>query len=562
MEDDERKKKLQAGRERLAKFQKKKSSNDKRPKKKKKKPTAPGEDSNKLPATEPAPPTDGTNGKGGTGADDDGGLKGRISDDESIDAGDSSFASSDFVSSSHADLISPVPSFDSDQRSFATDDLCDDSDTSGLDAEVARIELQDARQRIDHLEETLLGKQTALDQLQRENETLKEQQEQQQNGADGQGSDREQALSGQKEADYQAAIQQYNLKIGEFQQALQVRDDIIRQISTNLQERTQERDAIQGQLLGVQDKMNNLQSQLSEAGESLKSQNGSPKSLSEELSRTQNEVVAMQETITEKDTMMQTLAQRYAQKTQELAASLEAQEDVRRRSAEQIMTLHQKLKENDIDPDSGSGDDGLARLQAELDESYGNQIVMIKEQLQDRYQQEKDILEQKVQDLERHVTANADTNRLAEDLEKQISDLKKDLSDKEIKNKRNEEELVNLTEKLAQTEYDYEQQLENLKGDHAEELEALSKQQEHQLQSKLGELEEQHQVKLQRLEGQHQVNVDDLVDQNNAKLAELEKQLSESSRDNCALQDAHAIEVASLKALLENHEGDSNKISN
>ena len=105
-----------------------------------------------------------------------------------------------------------------------------------------------------------------------------------------------------------------------------------------------------------------------QAGESLKSQNGNPKNLTDELSRTQNEVVAMQETITKKEDMMQTLAQRYSQKTQELAASLEAQEDIRRRSAEQIMTLHQIMKENGIDPDSGSGsgDDDLARLQGEL----------------------------------------------------------------------------------------------------------------------------------------------------------------------------------------------------
>ena len=51
------------------------------------------------------------------------------------------------------------------------------------------------------------------------------------------------------------------------------------------------------------------------------------------------------------------------------------------------------------------------------DESYGNQIVMIKEQLQDQHKQEKDILQQKVQDLERHVSANADTNKLVDNLE-------------------------------------------------------------------------------------------------------------------------------------------------
>ena len=62
-----------------------------------------------------------------------------------------------------------------------------DSDTSGLDAEIARIELQDARKRINHLEEALLGKQTALEQIQNEYSTYKEQQEQQ--GQNGQGND-------------------------------------------------------------------------------------------------------------------------------------------------------------------------------------------------------------------------------------------------------------------------------------------------------------------------------------------------------------------------------------
>ena len=98
----------------LAKFQKKKSSTDKKPKKKKKKPTASAVDSNKAPASHPA---DGTNGKG----DQDEVSKARISDDESIDVGDSSIASSDFASSSHADLISPVPSLDVSMNDYICD---------------------------------------------------------------------------------------------------------------------------------------------------------------------------------------------------------------------------------------------------------------------------------------------------------------------------------------------------------------------------------------------------------------------------------------------------------
>ena len=66
-----------------------------------------------------------------------------------------------------------------------------------MDAEVARIELQDARQRINHLEESLLGKQTALDQVQKEFTAYKEQHQQQQNGGDGESNEKVGTIGGE-----------------------------------------------------------------------------------------------------------------------------------------------------------------------------------------------------------------------------------------------------------------------------------------------------------------------------------------------------------------------------
>ncbi|XP_033640014.1 A-kinase anchor protein 9-like isoform X2 [Asterias rubens] len=565
MDDDERKKKLQAGRERLAKFQKKKVSPEKRRKKKPK------------PAEAGVPSLDGaTRGTGNGGV-----LPTAHLSDDSLDAGDSSVTSSD-VFGTHSDLVSPI-SFESDQRSIGTDDLCEDSDGGQLDAEVVRIELREARGKIHQLEESLFGKQAALEEVNRENEELRAKTLTTTNGPSNGTVTNEGAGSVDKEAEYRAAFEQYNLKIQEFQQALQQRDDVIRHLSTSLQGALTSRDDIQQEAAAQTEQLalqiQTLQSQLQQAGDSLKEQNGGHSSLAEELSHAQDQVMALRQTVDDKESAMQTLAQRYAQKSKELVESIEEKEELRRHSAEEIMSLSQQLKEQGGDLSPESRERSLATLQAELDESYGNQIVMIKEQLQERHQQDKDLLVQKCSELERHMDSTTENNKRCEELEQQISNLKDELATRDSENRRNLEEISNVKQKLADTVEAYEKHTDKLYTtqmaleEEQGKADALRAQLEESTQDLLGFQDSQKDEvnTLKRSLQQHIAEADRLATVNIdyedqiAKLkadheevvAELNTKLETSLDEKVGSEDAHKKELESLKAELETLKGNT-----
>ncbi|XP_064648674.1 A-kinase anchor protein 9-like isoform X16 [Lineus longissimus] len=195
MDDEERKKKLQAGKERLAQFQKRKAR-----KKRRKSDTPTAEDGcNRVDSTT---------------------LSGTDSADQSV--------SSDVLSFSYEE---------SDQGSVGISDLSGD-DTSNVDISFeAKVELKHAADEITQLEEQLFGKQAAIDDLSQENEKLRGQLSSQSlNGSSTPSGDS--ALVPDVEEDLQRKVKEYEL-------ALAQRDDVLKQLSDSLQTEKQGRNSVE-----------------------------------------------------------------------------------------------------------------------------------------------------------------------------------------------------------------------------------------------------------------------------------------------------------------------------
>lgn len=471
MDDEERKKKLLAGRERLAKFQKQKSSPDKKVKKKKKK--------------KPAAQEDGT---GVGNGESDVSTPGPMSDDSSYDQVDSSFAS---------DYSSPLHSEDSD---------------SHYDGGVSSPTHDLSRDRIIELEETLEGKELALQQMQQELEDANMAMEEARNHAhemqaqaqhiaqatggvgsiappsdeSGAGADSHQEedspwqsasiqdqLSPDREGEYKAAIEQYNLKIMEFQTALTQRDDIIRQLSENLQGTLQSRDEVQreatNQAEQLTENIQSLQSQLRTAGETLQSQGKTQLAeLAEELTQAHNQVVNLRQTLSDKDAYMHELANRYSQKSQELFDVKEEKETLARVHAGEVTALKQQVGELIGDDSSPRKDELIEILRADLDESYGKQMMLMKQQLLENHQQDMELLTQRGNELQ----VLARTNAVAADAE--IGALQKKLEEKDavLSNKEAEAEgLKAQLEKLVEVEREMKVKMDEMESEKEKERE-------------------------------------------------------------------------------------------
>nr|XP_054767077.1 trichohyalin-like [Lytechinus pictus] len=426
MDDDDRKKKLLAGRERLAKFQKQKTSPDKKVKKKKKKKS-------------PAEQVD--DGLGGANGDSDLSTPGPLSDDSSYDQVDSSFAS-DFSSPLHSEA----------EQSFDGESIGEDSD-SHLD--VASPIHNASSDRILELEETLEGKVLALRMMQQElddaskalveakdhAQSIQAQAEQHAAGGSPRGggvgtgdsppsnnldahqqagdshhwqsaSIQPESLMQDREAEYKAAIEQYNLKIIEFQTALAQRDEIIKQLSDNMQGALQSRDEVQreatNQAENLSQQIQSLQSQLRTAGETLQTQGKTQVAeLAEELTQAHHQVVNLRQTVADKDALMHELANRYSQKSEELFDLKEEKEALVREHAGEVATLKHQVGELRGDSSVLPKEETIEMLRAELDESYGNQMMLMKQQLMENHHQETELLQQRCNELQVLARTNA-----------------------------------------------------------------------------------------------------------------------------------------------------------
>ncbi|PIK38650.1 hypothetical protein BSL78_24499, partial [Apostichopus japonicus] len=444
-----------------------------------------------------------------------------------------------------------------DQRSIGTDDLCQDFDTSQLDAEVARVELAESRSRIHQLEESLLGKQTALDLLQNE---LTQMRATVNNNTDNEGTTTSENInknqepsgivSGQ-EAELRAALEQYNIKIQEFQQALLQRDQVIQQLTVNMQTVVQSRDAVQAEATAQTNQLSQyiqtLQDQLKETGEALRNQSGEQmSSLADELSMAQNQVTALQQNVADKDATMQQLAERYTQKAQELIELSEDREELKRKNMGEISALQQKLRETTGEDSPMTKDQTLMNLQAELDESYGSQIVMMKQQLEEKRRQEVDLWKQRYDEMERIAAASSDSNLMRTELENQLKEANEKLKAKDEAIMTARGNVDNLNQKLSNVSAAYQKQLDDLKASHANEIEFVAE----QAQKRTGEHIDELKKELESTQDELNTSLTDLEEEKR-KVGEAVEELAENALNSSSLRGNLTKEIGILAAEIQ-----------
>ncbi|XP_041478060.1 putative leucine-rich repeat-containing protein DDB_G0290503 [Lytechinus variegatus] len=574
MDDDDRKKKLLAGRERLAKFQKQKTSPDKKVKKKKKKKS-------------PAEQVD--DGLGGANGDSDLSTPGPLSDDSSYDQVDSSFAS-DFSSPLHSEA----------EQSFDGESIGEDSD-SHLD--VASPVHNASSDRILELEETLEGKELALRMMQQElddaNKALVEakdhaqsiQAEAEQHAAGGSprggggvgtgdsppsnnldahqqagdsrhwqsASIQPEALMQDREAEYKAAIEQYNLKIIEFQTALAQRDEIIKQLSDNMQGALQSRDEVQreatNQAENLSQQIQSLQSQLRTAGETLQSQGKTQVAeLAEELTQAHHQVVNLRQTVADKDALMHELANRYSQKSEELFDLKEEKEALVREHAGEVATLKHQVDELRGDSSALPKEETIEMLRAELDESYGNQMMLMKQQLMENHHQETELLQQRCNELQ----VLARTNAGAADAE--VGALKNQLAAKA-------EEAEAFKEQLQKLVTEFSRQNEEIEQKHAADIDILKRELEAEFKVKMDEMESEKEVERENQAGavsalteklnqalNDNKELTEIRDTYEGQISRLVKQFEETQQANETAADANALVEEERKKYAEEME--------
>ncbi|XP_030846595.1 A-kinase anchor protein 9 isoform X6 [Strongylocentrotus purpuratus] len=588
MDEDDRKKKLLAGRERLAKFQKQKTSPDKKVKKKKK----------KKASTEQV-----DDGLGVANGDSDISTPGPLSDDSSYDQDhqvDSSFAS-DFSSPLHSEA----------DQSFDGESVDEDSDSR---YDVASPVHNASSDRILELEETLEGKELALRMMQQELDDATKAMEEAQDHALSVQADAQAAagatpppnnidahqqagdnhhwqsasiqpepLTSEREAEYNAAIEQYNLKIIEFQTALAQRDDIIKQLSDNMQGALQSRDEVQreasNQAENLSHQIQSLQSQLRTAGETLQSQGKTQvNELAEELTKAHDQVVNLRQTVADKEALMHELANRYSKKSEELFDLKEEKEAVVREHAGEVATLKHQVSELRGDGGALPKEELIEVLRAELDESYGNQMMLMKQQLMENHHQETELLQQRCNELQVLARSNAG----AADVE--VGALKNQLDEqgKAFQMKADEAEV--LKEQLQKLVTEFSRQNEEIEQKHAADNDILRRELYAESKVKMDELESEKQR-----EREYQADVvSDLTDKLNqalndskelteirdtyeGQITRLMKQLEETQRDSETAADLnaeneqerkkHADEMEELKEQLNRIDEDNRELT-
>ncbi|XP_074658716.1 uncharacterized protein LOC141911628 [Tubulanus polymorphus] len=278
MDEEERQRKLKAGKERLAEFTKRKN----RRKKKSKKSSAPDDGTDCSSRSERL----------------DSAASAGISErpNSAASAGSSDFSTDSLHSLSYED---------SDQGSFlASDEFSADDSTVNISFD-AHIELKNAAEHITQLEEMLQGKQTALDELIAENQLLK-------------------------------SVQKTDVAAGDNDD---MRDAVIEQLSRDLQGATLSRDDLQVEYTCQVDQLTQqihlLQQQLHQAASNLIGQTDKGNDWSNALNGAKQQLVHLQTVSREKDAALRLLATRYSQKSDEYLEILAENEKLRDSDIEQ-----------------------------------------------------------------------------------------------------------------------------------------------------------------------------------------------------------------------------------
>ncbi|XP_063421715.1 A-kinase anchor protein 9-like isoform X4 [Mytilus trossulus] len=275
--------------------------------------------------------------------------------DETVAGGDSSISSVDQSSSSDVPLFE-----DSDQNMTSEDETMCTQDSKSLFK--VQTKLKHAIERIAELEESLEGKQLALDRVISENTKFKE-------------SDSAH-------------------KIGEMEVAISKRDEIIRQLTTRLQSTA----SLQSEAEQLTHHVQQLQAQLINAGKLMESQNSKQLMSSQALLEAKHEIEALQKCIEAKDTLVNQLSDKVGAISDEYINLKTSYEASRQKEAESSKVVKSLMSDAEDIRRQGSVngsvtvsnsysdvEDRVQKVRLELEETYGNQIALMKDELSKHY---------------------------------------------------------------------------------------------------------------------------------------------------------------------------------
>ncbi|XP_071157946.1 A-kinase anchor protein 9-like isoform X3 [Mytilus edulis] len=275
--------------------------------------------------------------------------------DETVAGGDSSVSSIDQSSSSDVPLFE-----DSDQNMTSEDETMCTQDSKSLFK--VQTKLKHAIERIAELEESLEGKQLALDRVISENTKFKE-------------SDSAQ-------------------KIAEMEVAMSKRDEIIRQLTTRLHSTA----SLQTEAEQLTHHVQQLQAQLINAGKLMESQNSKQLMSSQALLEAKHEIEALQKCIEAKDTLVSQLSDKVGAISDEYVNLKTSYEASRQKEAESSKVVKSLMSDAEdirrqgsvngsvtVSNEYSDVDDRVQKVRLELEETYGNQIALMKDELSKHY---------------------------------------------------------------------------------------------------------------------------------------------------------------------------------
>ncbi|XP_069680061.1 A-kinase anchor protein 9-like isoform X4 [Periplaneta americana] len=252
--------------------------------------------------------------------------------------------------------------------------------------------------RVRELEEILSGKEAALEAAHEELSALKEI-----SSLD--------ASSGMLDTDYKTHLEEYHKRLVEFQEAVEHREGIIGQLSSSLQQAIQTRDALQLQGDHLAQEVALLQRQLKATTELVQGHQWDTGIKPHDYLTLQNQVLALEATVSKNESIIRNLNSTIKEKevllqskTSELEKKLQELSQHKTKSANEIQKLmreveelHQKYAVTTSNQSSLilEHEGQLAALRSELEESFGLQLVQIKEELRNRFNEEKQSLMQK-----------------------------------------------------------------------------------------------------------------------------------------------------------------------
>ncbi|VDI44292.1 Hypothetical predicted protein, partial [Mytilus galloprovincialis] len=225
-----------------------------------------------------------------------------------------------------------------------------------------QTKLKHATERIAELEECLEGKQLALDRVISENTKFKE-------------SDSAQ-------------------KIAEMEVAMSKRDEIIRQLTTRLHSTA----SLQTDAEQLTHHVQQLQAQLINAGKLMESQNSKQLMSSQALLEAKHEIEALQKCIEAKDTLVSQLSDKVGAISDEYVNLKTSYEASRQKEAESSKVVKSLMSDAEdirrqgsvngsvtVSNEYSDVDDRVQKVRLELEETYGNQIALMKDELSKHY---------------------------------------------------------------------------------------------------------------------------------------------------------------------------------